>query len=205
VFLCNNNINRINIKPQNILIKFLDNGNHVYKINNFKYAREIDYNDSPDYDIKGTEKYLDQPILERKLIKAKVFNRFAASPDLEFWSLGATIYQVVTGKLPIDISKCDKLFEESKRIIQTKLPKTCLIPEILHEDISSLFFNLFKYEMNPNNSIINNGKLDEFFTSSIKIRSYHYLSIVITHNYEKYTVRIKNDNDRNNVLIQYVF
>ena len=86
------------IKPNNILLQIMSNGDHVYKLSDFGAARQVEMEDDQFMSICGTEEYLFPDVYERALINRNLQKSFKAGIDL--WSTGVTIYHVATGLLP---------------------------------------------------------------------------------------------------------
>ncbi|KAL4226224.1 hypothetical protein ACF0H5_014208 [Mactra antiquata] len=85
------------IKPANIMKRIEEHGSSVYLLTDFGGARKLD-EDETFVSICGTEEYIHPHMFLRGVLKQSGENQFNAAVDL--WSLGITIYQVATGRLP---------------------------------------------------------------------------------------------------------
>ena len=138
-YLHQHKIKRKNIKPQYVLCQILENSDHIYKINCLNYVHKLDEN--KDYD-KTASGDLDKQVLERKIAKnINFFDKYSVSTEYEMLSLGATIHQVISGKLP-NLDFFNNSLENKNEFLEN-LFSTSLIPKQLHIKIKELFYNLF--------------------------------------------------------------
>jgi serine/threonine protein kinase len=115
------------IKPGNILCTKLENGTYLFKVTDFGSAKE--YNEyTTDY--SGTEEYLHPDTYGRALM-CKQTNRTGDDVSLDIWSLGATLYHVITGMVPFRPyggrnnrqAMYDMLLEKQPGMISCEQPK----------------------------------------------------------------------------------
>lgn len=90
------NISHRDLKPANILIYIKENGLRVYKVADFDTAKELDDGETfPS--IVGTVPYLNPQMYQRAITRIPGKN---CSTTVDLWSIGVTLYETATGKLP---------------------------------------------------------------------------------------------------------
>ncbi|XP_065938530.1 inhibitor of nuclear factor kappa-B kinase subunit epsilon [Magallana gigas] len=92
-----NGFSHRDIKPGNILVCIADDGSYVYKLSDFGTAKPLKNGDFFQ-SLVGTKEYLHPDIFKAAFIERHRPREFDISVDL--WSLGATLYQTATGKVP---------------------------------------------------------------------------------------------------------
>ncbi|XP_066267152.1 serine/threonine-protein kinase TBK1-like [Branchiostoma lanceolatum] len=85
------------LKPGNILKTVDEAGRTVFKLTDFGAARPLQ-DDEMFRTLCGTEEFLHPEIFARAVLQKNKGQSFRATADL--WSIGVTIYQVATGRLP---------------------------------------------------------------------------------------------------------
>eukprot|EP00058_Branchiostoma_floridae_P007544 XP_002593032.1 hypothetical protein BRAFLDRAFT_74350 [Branchiostoma floridae] len=85
------------LKPGNILKTVDETGRTVFKLTDFGAARPLQ-DDEMFRTLCGTEEFLHPEIFARAVLQKNKGQSFRATADL--WSIGVTIYQVATGRLP---------------------------------------------------------------------------------------------------------
>ncbi len=88
-------ISHRDIKPHNILLNILKSGEHVYKICDFGFAKYCD--EETLATICGTPHYTNPALLSR-LMEKRIDVSYL--PEMELWTIGVTLYQLATGRLP---------------------------------------------------------------------------------------------------------
>ncbi|XP_074644111.1 serine/threonine-protein kinase TBK1-like [Tubulanus polymorphus] len=91
------NVVHRDIKPGNILRFVTEDGSSIYKLTDFGAAKEL-AEEEQFMSLYGTEEYLHPDMYERAVLRQPSPKQFGATVDL--WSLGVTLYHVVTGELP---------------------------------------------------------------------------------------------------------
>jgi serine/threonine protein kinase len=84
------------IKPSNILLNTEKNGEHVYKFADFGASKL--YGHSALQTVAGTETHLHPYILHTLAYKTR--ERKPYQPQVDLWSIGTSLYQMLTHKLP---------------------------------------------------------------------------------------------------------
>ncbi|GAB1600658.1 serine/threonine-protein kinase TBK1-like [Argonauta hians] len=92
-----NNIVHRDIKPSNILRSIKPDGREIYKLSDFGTAKIVE-KDTEMYSIVGTEEYLHPVIYENAFINSPS----TGTKDVDTWSMGVMLYQVITGKIPFE-------------------------------------------------------------------------------------------------------
>ncbi|KAJ5075135.1 serine/threonine-protein kinase [Anaeramoeba ignava] len=121
-FLYEKGIVHRDLKPENILLQSNDDSTFGYRIKlaDFGFAREIpkdDYGESIKMNsFIGTPLYVAPEILLNKPYTSNV----------DFWSLGAILYELITGFLPIQATSIKNLKKQYKYLAKKSLPKAYL-------------------------------------------------------------------------------
>lgn len=127
-----NNIVHRDIKPENILLSFTDKTNIVLRISGFSLStilKEGEFTEG----FYGTILYMAPEVL--------LFKKYDAKCDL--WSIGVTLYECLTGKVPFDVltfHELEKIYENKKPQIDTSKLNDC--------KLKILFSGLLKIKSN---------------------------------------------------------
>ncbi len=94
--LCRLKISHRDIKPHNILLNITSTGEHFYKISDFGFARFC--TGKTVATVCGSPEYLHPEINE--ILFNNVVGKTNFIPQMDLWSIGATLFQLATGRLP---------------------------------------------------------------------------------------------------------
>jgi serine/threonine-protein kinase SRPK3 len=175
-------------------------------INNNKISNEINTKNNIDYNLKNKEKNNIKSFMINPIVKLTDFGcikksgstcqtvqtRYYRSPEIilgldydnnsDIWSLGCSIYELLTGKILIDIDHDIKINEYDKDLINIKI----ILEKICHNKNSiNDLFSLIK-KSNRSKYIIDNS----IFSSSIRFYKNINSSLIID---EIYTLKKLND------------
>ncbi|XP_076078314.1 serine/threonine-protein kinase TBK1-like [Mytilus galloprovincialis] len=151
------------IKPGNILVCIGEDSRNIYKLSDFGTAKPLNDNDFF-VSLVGTDEYLHPDIYKAAFIdRRRGGGSFTISADL--WSLGATLYHTVTGKVPFSpyIGRDDKnvmfemISEKESGVISGEqmsaggsihwsknLPKTCRLSKSMNTCVKTILINLLE-------------------------------------------------------------
>jgi len=129
-FLHKNNMIYRDLKPENIL---LDSQGHV-KLTDFGLSKIFENENDKAYTVCGTPQYLAPEILLRK----------GYGKEVDWWSLGCVLYEMIYGKLPFKFKKGEKI---SINIYKQNL----IFDNKISEEAKDLIKNLLIF--NPENRI----------------------------------------------------
>lgn len=120
------NIIHRDIKPENILIT---QENHL-KLIDFNCAKKLSSRKTMKNTFVGTLSYVAPEVIT---------NSKSIGPEVDLWSLGCLVYQMLLGRLPFTATNQEEIYEN---ILQCKYT----IPRDVHPDISSLITSLLAYD-----------------------------------------------------------
>jgi serine/threonine protein kinase len=83
------------IKPPNILLNTEKNGEHVYKFADFGSSKLYDLSELKT--TAGTENFCHPHILHKMAYKIR---KQTYRPEVDLWSIGTSLYQMLTHRLP---------------------------------------------------------------------------------------------------------
>uniref|UniRef100_A0AAR5PTW6 Protein kinase domain-containing protein n=1 Tax=Dendroctonus ponderosae TaxID=77166 RepID=A0AAR5PTW6_DENPD len=99
-YLRENQIAHRDVKPGNIMRCLKDDGTAVYKLIDFGTARQLKEEDQFETLDCGTFEYV-HPALYKRAILGE-FDTGGCRPAVDLWSIGVTLYQVATGRIPFN-------------------------------------------------------------------------------------------------------
>ncbi|KAJ4953921.1 hypothetical protein NE237_030753 [Protea cynaroides] len=139
-----NNLIHRDLKPQNLLLS-TDEANPVLKIGDFGFARYLTPQGGLADTLCGSPLYMAPEIIQNKKYDAKA----------DLWSVGAILYQLVTGKPPFNGNNQFQLFQNILASNELRFPQGALVE--LHPDCVDLCKSLLR--QNP----VERLTFEEFF------------------------------------------
>ncbi|XP_060605030.1 serine/threonine-protein kinase TBK1-like [Ruditapes philippinarum] len=180
------------IKPGNILIAQDQDGSNIYKLSDFGTAKPV-LETEAFQSLVGTEEYLHPNIFRAAFIDQGMSREFDAASDL--WSLGATLYHTVTGRVPFvpyqgrnnkalmfkmiahkqfGVIAGEQRTQNGDVIWSTDLPSTCRMSRWLKDALTEILCRLL--ESDPKRAMT----FETFFMAAGDILSRHIVYVFST-------------------------
>ncbi|XP_045164441.2 serine/threonine-protein kinase TBK1-like isoform X2 [Mercenaria mercenaria] len=193
------------IKPGNILIVQDQDGSNIYKLSDFGTAKPV-LETEAFQSLVGTEEYLHPNIFRAAFIDQGMSREFDAAADL--WSLGATLYHSVTGRVPFlpyqgrnnkalmfqmiaqkefGVIAGEQRTQNGDVIWTKELPSTCKMSRWLKDALTEILKRLL--EGDPNKAMT----FDTFFMAADDILSRHIVYVFSTTSAKHFRLYLQKD------------